>query len=624
MRVSSACSNSIRSRWTWSRTNCTPPSLQNTVPLIHADSGAWASGFTGAGQHVAILDSGVDKTHLFLAGKVVSEACYSTTNAAYGSTSLCPGGQDSIVSGSGVNCTGISGCDHGTHVAGIAAGKDPGGVGRNGVAKDANLIAIQVFSRFDSPSNCGSTAPCILSWSSDQMQALERVFALRGTYAIASGNMSLGGNGSTTNCDGDPLKPSIDNLRAVGIAVAIASGNNGYTNAISAPACISSAISVGSTCDSSNGYCAGVNSIAGYSNVASFISLLAPGSLVTSSVPGGGYASWHGTSMATPHVAGAWAVKKQQSPGASVSAILDDFRSSGVILNDTRSGGSVTGMKRIDFVAATSYTLAVSNGGNGTVTSVPMGINCAPVCAAAFGVGSQVTLTAAPSSASYEFVGWGGACSGTGSCAVTMNANTTVSASFQLANRAPVAQNNSYIGTAGNTMNITAAAGVLANDSDPDGNPLTAVLVSGAANGALALAGDGSFTYTPNTYYSGTDSFTYRASDGTLTSNTATVTLNIAPVTCTLPAAPTTLTAKAIARLRIQLAWTDLASNESGFKIERSANGGTWGTVASVGSNVANFTDKNLTAGFAYSYRVKAWNGCGESATTNVAGATAR
>jgi subtilisin family serine protease len=87
------------------------PSLQETVPLVQANTNAWAGGWTGAGQTIAILDSGVDKTHPFLAGKVVSEACYSTINASYRSTSLCPGGQDSTAAGSGVNCSGISGCD---------------------------------------------------------------------------------------------------------------------------------------------------------------------------------------------------------------------------------------------------------------------------------------------------------------------------------------------------------------------------------------------------------------------------------------------------------------------------------------------------------------------------------
>ncbi|NOG48614.1 MAG: cadherin-like domain-containing protein [Chloroflexi bacterium] len=69
-----------------------------------------------------------------------------------------------------------------------------------------------------------------------------------------------------------------------------------------------------------------------------------------------------------------------------------------------------------------------------------------------------------------------------------------------------------------------AAPGVLTNDTDVDGDTLTAVLVVGPTNGTLTLSNDGSFIYTPNAGFNGSDSFTYRASDGTLLSNIATVT----------------------------------------------------------------------------------------------------
>jgi VCBS repeat-containing protein len=72
--------------------------------------------------------------------------------------------------------------------------------------------------------------------------------------------------------------------------------------------------------------------------------------------------------------------------------------------------------------------------------------------------------------------------------------------------------------------------GVLANDTDADGDPLSAALVSGVSNGALSLSASGNFVYTPAAHFNGTDSFTYRANDGTLNSNTATVTINVAAV----------------------------------------------------------------------------------------------
>jgi VCBS repeat-containing protein len=69
---------------------------------------------------------------------------------------------------------------------------------------------------------------------------------------------------------------------------------------------------------------------------------------------------------------------------------------------------------------------------------------------------------------------------------------------------------------------------VLANDTDADGNPLTAILVNGPSNGSVSLNPNGTFTYTPNTNFNGTDSFTYKTNDGTVDSNNvATVTLTV-------------------------------------------------------------------------------------------------
>lgn len=308
-----------------------PPTLAESVPLIGAPA-AWTAGFSGAGQAVAILDTGVDKTHSFLAGKVVSEACYSTSSFSQSSSSVCPGGvSESTSSGSGVNCSAsVPGCDHGTHVAGIAAGK---GSSFSGVARDANIIAIQVFSRFDSFSTCTSGAPCALTFTSDQIKGLERVFALRSTFNIAAVNMSLGGGQFSSNCDSQPQKAAIDNLRSVGIATVIASGNDGFKSAISAPGCISSAISVGSTGDGSGA--TGLNAVSSFSNSASFLNLLAPGNLIRSSVPGNGFANFQGTSMATPHVAGAWAVLKSKSPSATVSEVYAALRDTGLQVTDT-------------------------------------------------------------------------------------------------------------------------------------------------------------------------------------------------------------------------------------------------------------------------------------------------
>jgi VCBS repeat-containing protein len=104
------------------------------------------------------------------------------------------------------------------------------------------------------------------------------------------------------------------------------------------------------------------------------------------------------------------------------------------------------------------------------------------------------------------------------------SALVTVNITVIAINRPPVATNDSYT-TNENTPLVVAAPGVLGNDTDPDGDPLSAVLVSGPSHGTLVLNADGSFTYTPNTGYTGSDSFSYKASDGSLSSSTATVSL---------------------------------------------------------------------------------------------------
>jgi VCBS repeat-containing protein len=91
---------------------------------------------------------------------------------------------------------------------------------------------------------------------------------------------------------------------------------------------------------------------------------------------------------------------------------------------------------------------------------------------------------------------------------------------------APVAVDDGYSIDEDNTLDV-AAPGVLDNDTDADGDPLTAELVSGPSKGTLALNADGSFTYTPNANFNGEDSFTYVANDGLEDSNTATVTITI-------------------------------------------------------------------------------------------------
>ncbi|HKY48264.1 MAG TPA: tandem-95 repeat protein, partial [Acidimicrobiia bacterium] len=96
-------------------------------------------------------------------------------------------------------------------------------------------------------------------------------------------------------------------------------------------------------------------------------------------------------------------------------------------------------------------------------------------------------------------------------------------------NTPPEASNDGFV-TDEDTILTAPEPGVLGNDSDSDGDPLTAALVSGTTSGTLSLNTDGSFSYTPNPNFNGTDSFVYRSSDGKGGTDQATATITVTPV----------------------------------------------------------------------------------------------
>src|SRR5207248_2065531 len=105
----------------------------------------------------------------------------------------------------------------------------------------------------------------------------------------------------------------------------------------------------------------------------------------------------------------------------------------------------------------------------------------------------------------------------------------TVTITVNPVNDAPVANNDSFT-TNEETGRASCRESVHGNDTDVENDPLTAVLVTGPTNGTLTLNADCSFTYSPSSNFNGSDSFTYKANDGTLDSNVATVTITINPV----------------------------------------------------------------------------------------------
>ena len=301
--------------------------LGESSPLVQAST-AWAGGFDGHGTVIAILDSGVDKNHAFLNGKVVEEACYVRGPDGLGGVGGCPNGLDSQTGpGAGVPCTGNE-CFHGTHVAGIAAGNGgpPANVTFSGVARGANLMSVRVVD------NTGSVA------FSDVLMGLERVYALRSTHNFAAVNLSLGAPNQPfgSNCDAalPAMTTIVQNLRAAGIAAAISSGNDGFVDAISFPACVSEVISVASNDDGSAGTSA--NQVSDFSNVAPFVSLIAPGNGSPRPSP----ATCSRRSPARPwRAAGGRRPRRAQAgdPSASVTDLLDALRNTGLSTTDVVS-----------------------------------------------------------------------------------------------------------------------------------------------------------------------------------------------------------------------------------------------------------------------------------------------
>lgn len=353
------------------------PSLSESAAQIGV-SKAWSMGGTGAGQTIAIIDTGVDKNHPFLRGKVVSEACFSTTYAPYSSTSLCPGGVGAFVgTDAGLHCsTTIQDCEHGTHVAGIAAGK---GRSYSGVAKDASIIAIQAASKFNSDAICRDRqAPCALFYSSDVVSGLERVYTLQQTSGLRIAAVNFSGGSSAVYqpyCDNQDIdtqatRDAVEKLREIGVATIVAAGNNGSEDGLTDPACLSNVISVGSTGDGSMGSTR--DAVSDYSNCATSTSgratpsLMAPGEVILSSVPGVGFSYFLGTSMASPQVAGAWAILRAARPTATIDQIASTLDNTGYPVTDDKCSLTISQIQ----VDAALRSLLYEIPGSTTITTV--------------------------------------------------------------------------------------------------------------------------------------------------------------------------------------------------------------------------------------------------------------
>jgi Ca2+-binding RTX toxin-like protein len=302
--------------------------LAQSLPLIRQPTAA-ASGFTGVGTSVAVLDSGVDFTRSAF-GSCTSPGVPAGCRVVFAMDTAPNDGvlDDAIL--------------HGTNVAGIVAGVAPG----------ASLLAYDVFT--------GDSA-----LDSDIVQAINSAISNQATFNVRAMNLSLGEpkDFRTSLCDGlsNPYVTAFANARAVRITPVVAAGNDAsaigkFTDGIGAPACTPGAVSVGAVYDSDTGFAdfgdcfdatTTADQIPCFSQSASILTVLAPGSLITAAG-----ITQEGTSQASPHVAGAVAVLAAAAPAQTVDAITSAIANSGPSILDSRNGVTKHRFDLPDAVAA--------------------------------------------------------------------------------------------------------------------------------------------------------------------------------------------------------------------------------------------------------------------------------
>ncbi|MFA5992474.1 MAG: S8 family serine peptidase [Candidatus Pacearchaeota archaeon] len=313
--------------------------LQDSVPLINASTTrpVQVSGInlTGQDQTICIIDSGVYYSHQDLGNCTTSEFLA-------GSCSKVIGGYDFVNS----DADPIDDYGHGTHVAGIAAANGK----INGVAIGSKIIAMKVL---------GSNG---LGYASNIKAAIDWCVGNASIYNISVISMSLGGSTLySTYCNNDAaaedFASSINAAIASNISVIAATGNDYNTTGIASPACVQNSTAVAATSK--------IDEITSYSDRNNLTDLVAPGGLSTTAQTRinstwktqTGYAGSQGTSMAAPHVAGAFAILRQyyilQNNRIPTPIEIENVLNlTGKTIPDTSSGLNFT---RIDIYAAVQY-----------------------------------------------------------------------------------------------------------------------------------------------------------------------------------------------------------------------------------------------------------------------------
>jgi subtilisin family serine protease len=297
-------------------------------------------GFTGAGVRVAVIDSGINTSHVNLSDDLVFQACFRTEGDCGAAPNVA---QDAN--------------GHGTHVAGIITGG-------SGIAPDAEIIAVKVF-------GAGSTTS-----TTNIMNGVNSVIANHATWQTDVVNMSLGGGAYSTQaaCDADNPNylAAFSQLNALGISIFVSTGNGASTTTIGAPGCVTGAIGVGSVGESvftiafsvctDNGQ---PDKVSCYSNATptqgpgELVDILAPGCNITSEWIGSSTATDTicGTSMASPAAAAVAALMLSADPTLTPLEIEEIMEDTGDMVSDYRTSVQYPRVNALNAVMALMIAL---------------------------------------------------------------------------------------------------------------------------------------------------------------------------------------------------------------------------------------------------------------------------
>jgi VCBS repeat-containing protein len=196
--------------------------------------------------------------------------------------------------------------------------------------------------------------------------------------------------------------------------------------------------------------------------------------------------------------------------------------------------------------------------------------------------------------------------------------SATVSVTVSPVNDAPLAQNDSYSTNEDTPLAVNASSGLLSNDADIDNHILAAVLVNGPANGALSLNPDGSFTYTPNGNFFGTDSFSYKASDGQADSNVATVSISVNAVNDAPDAVEDEVTTEEDTPVNVPVLVNDTDSDNETLTVNSVSQGTNSIVVINPDSTVTYTPHANFHGVDSFSYTISDSNGGSDTTTVEV------